>query len=150
MENRFIEGRVSVITPVYNAERYLREMLESVYQQGYSDIEIVLVDDQSSDNSAMIIQDEMKNHSEILYSLQPQNMGAGVARNKAMELATGQYVAFLDSDDVWEPCKISKQIQLMREKKTPFSYAAIEMINEDGNVIKGIRKVKEKCDYKYL
>ena len=99
MENRFIEGRVSVITPVYNAERYLREMLESVYQQGYSDIEIVLVDDQSSDNSAMIIQDEMKNHSEILYSLQPQNMGAGVARNKAMELAKEKVLLSLDEKD---------------------------------------------------
>ena len=79
--------------------------MESVFTQTYKDIEIVLVDDCSKDKSAQIIAKYKESHPEIVYFLQPQNMGAGAARNKALELASGQYVAFLDSDDLWLPEK---------------------------------------------
>ncbi|MFW5502358.1 MAG: glycosyltransferase family 2 protein [Segatella copri] len=150
MERQYVEGRVSVITPVYNVERYIDKTLESVFAQTYKDIEIVLVDDCSKDNSAQIIAKYKESHPEIVYFLQPKNMGAGAARNKALELATGQYVAFLDSDDLWLPEKTEKQIKLMREKKSPFSYAAIDMMDEEGNTIKGKRELRETCDYSYL
>lgn len=150
MERQFVEGRVSVITPIYNAEKYIAKTLESVFTQTYKDIEIVLVDDCSKDKSAEIIAKFKDFHPEIIYFLQPKNMGAGAARNKALELASGQYVAFLDSDDLWLPKKTEKQIKLMKEKKSPFSYAAIEMIDEEGKTIKGKRNLKEICDYKYL
>ena len=103
MEKQYAEGRVSVITPVYNVEKYIDKTLESVFAQTYKDIEIVLVDDCSKDNSAQIIARHKEEHPEIVYFLQPKNMGAGAARNKALELASGQYVAFLDSDDLWLP-----------------------------------------------
>lgn len=150
MERQYVEGRVSVITPVYNAERYIEKALESVFSQTYKDIEAVLVDDCSKDKSADVIAKYKEDYPEIIYFLQPKNMGAGAARNKALELASGQYVAFLDSDDLWLPEKTEKQIKLMKEKKSPFSYAAIEMMEEDGNTIKGKRNLKETCDYKYL
>lgn len=150
MRRQNVEGRVSVITPVYNVEKYIDKTLESVFTQTYKDIEIVLVDDCSKDKSAQIIAKYKESHPEIVYFLQPQNMGAGAARNKALELASGQYVAFLDSDDLWLPEKTERQIKLMKEKCSPFSYAAIEMIDEDGKTIKGKRNLKESCDYKYL
>lgn len=150
MERQYVEGRVSVITPVYNVERYIDKTLESVFAQTYKDIEIVLVDDCSKDNSAQIIAKYKESHPEIVYFLQPKNMGAGAARNKALELATGQYVAFLDSDDLWLPEKTEKQIMLMKEKNSPFSYSAIEMIDEEGNTIKGKRNIRETCNYNYL
>ena len=125
MRRQYVEGRVSVITPVYNVEKYIDKTLESVFTQTYKDIEIVLVDDCSKDKSAQIIAKYQESHPEIVYFLQPQNMGAGAARNKALELASGQYVAFLDSDDLWLPEKTERQIKLMKEKCSPFSYAAI-------------------------
>ena len=150
MERTYIEGLVSVIMPIYNAEKYLAITLDSIFCQDYKDIEIVLGDDCSKDKSAKIIADLQKSHPEIVYFLQEKNMGAGAARNKALELARGQYVAFLDSDDIWLPGKISRQIDLMKTTKTPFSYTAIEMMNEKGEIIKGKRNLKETCDYKYL
>lgn len=150
MEREFVIGRVSVIIPVYNCGKYISRALESVYAQNYENIEIVLVDDKSSDNSAEIILEHKKFHPEIIYYLQEKNQGAGVARNKALELATGQYVAFLDSDDVWKKNKLEKQIDFMIQTGTPFSYTAIEMIDKDNNLIKGKRNLKTECNYKNL
>lgn len=150
MDRQYVKGRVSVITPVYNVEKYIDETLESIFRQTYEDIEIVLVDDCSTDNSAQIIAKYKESHPEIVYFLQPKNMGAGAARNKALELASGQYVAFLDSDDLWLPKKTERQIKLMHEKNSPFSYAAIEMMDEESKTIKGKRNLKETCNYKYL
>nr|WP_317365530.1 glycosyltransferase [uncultured Blautia sp.] len=150
MEREYVNDMVSVITPVYNAGRYLERMLDSVLSQTYKNIEIVLVDDCSSDNSESIIKKYQENNDKIIYFKQPKNLGAGHARNKALELSRGRYVAFLDSDDVWMPKKIELQLALMAEKNTPFSYAAIEMIDENDNVIKTKRNIKEQCTYKYL
>lgn len=150
MERTYIPGLVSVIMPIYNAEKYLDETLKSIFIQDYKDIEIVLVDDCSKDKSAEVISELQKTHPEIVYHLQEKNMGAGAARNKALELAKGQYVAFLDSDDIWMPGKISRQIELMNAKGSPFSYTAIEMMNENSETIKKKRNIKETCDYKYL
>ena len=150
MERTYTEGLVSVIMPIYNAEKYLADTLNSIFSQDYKDIEIVLVDDCSKDNSANIIMEYQKEHPQIVYYLQEKNMGAGAARNKALELAKGQYVAFLDSDDIWLPDKINRQIELMKKTDSPFSYTAIEMMDEKGETIKSKRKIKETCDYKYL
>lgn len=150
MERTYVKDLVSVIMPIYNTERYLEETLNSIFEQSYKNIEIVLVDDCSKDRSAEIIADLMKTHPEIVYYLQERNMGAGAARNKSLELAKGQYVAFLDSDDTWKNDKIERQLSLMKEKKSPFSYTAIEMMDDKSQTIKGIRNLKESCDYKYL
>ena len=150
MERIYVEGLVSVIMPIYNAEKSLAETLNSIFSQDYRNIEIILVDDCSKDNSAKMIDDYQKGHPEIVYYLQEKNMGAGAARNKALELSKGQYVAFLDSDDIWKPNKISRQIELMKVKNSPFSYTAIEMMDDKSETIKGKRNIRETCDYKYL
>lgn len=147
---KYVDCMVSVITPVYNTEKNLKKMIDSALNQTYSDIELILVDDCSSDSSQEIIKEYIKKYDNIIYFRQEKNLGAGAARNKALELASGQYVAFLDSDDVWYKDKIEKQILLMKEMKTPFCYTAIEMIDENDNVIKAKRKIKSTCNYNYL
>jgi teichuronic acid biosynthesis glycosyltransferase TuaG len=142
--------RVSVITPVYNADRYIAETVESAVAQTYRDIEIVLVDDCSKDNSADIIADLQKKYPNIVYHKQETNQGAAVARNTALNLATGRYVAFLDSDDLWVPEKIERQLSMMRKENCPFCYAAIDFMDEDGEITKRKRNISETCDYNYL
>lgn len=149
-DRKFVDGLVSVITPVYNAGEVVGQTLESVFSQTYKNIEIILVDDCSSDNSEEVIKNYCGEHSEIVYFRQPTNYGAGVARNKALELARGQYVAFLDADDIWYPSKIEKQLSLLNKKNGSFSFTAIEMIDKDGNVVKKKRRVKEEINYKFL
>jgi len=148
--NQYIPGLVSVIIPVYNVEKYIERTLQSIFCQTYKKIEIILVDDVSTDRSAEIIKKYQITHPEIVYFLQPQNMGAGYARNKALELARGQYIAFLDADDCWKSTKIEKQIKLLKKKNGSFCFTAIEMIDGNDNKIKGKRKVKKMIDYKFL
>lgn len=150
MEKEYRQGLVSVIIPVYNSGRVIESTLKSVFAQTYKDIEIVLVDDCSTDNSREVIEKLQNEHHEIIYYRQQTNQGAGAARNKALELANGQYVAFLDADDLWKPEKIQKQINLLHEKKGSFSFTAIEMIDCEGKIVKKKRKVKEQIDYKFL
>ncbi len=150
MERVYLEDTVSVIIPVYNAGKFLDRTLKSIFEQTYKNIEIVLVDDCSKDNSREIIEKYQQTHPEIVYHLQPTNQGAAVARNTALELAKGRYVAFLDSDDMWYPEKIERQLNLMKEKDAGFCFTAIEMINNEDQVVKKKRKVKEKVNYRFL
>lgn len=150
MERQYEAGLVSVITPVYNAEKVIGKTLESVFNQTYKNIEIVLVDDCSKDKSRRVIEQYMNNHPEIVYYCQSTNQGAGATRNKALELARGQYVAFLDADDMWHPEKIQKQIELLKKKNGAFSYTAIQMIDENGQIVKRKRKVRDQVDYNFL
>lgn len=150
MTRSFVVGLVSVIIPVYNAAKFLDRTISSVLSQTYKNIEMVLVDDCSKDNSAEIIKKYQQNHLGIIYKLQEKNMGAAVARNTALCIARGQYVAFLDSDDEWLPDKLTKQIDLLKAKKGAFAYTAIDMINANDNVVKSKRPVKEQVDYNFL
>lgn len=150
MEEKYTDKLLSIIIPVYNAGKYIEATLNSIYAQTYKDFEIILVDDCSSDNSAEIIKEHMKSHPEIVYHLQEENKGAAVARNTALAIAKGQYVAFLDSDDIWKPDKTEKQLKLLEEKEGAFAFTAIEMIDDNGEIVKKKRKVKEKVTYKFL
>lgn len=150
MNNHFESQLVSVIIPVYNSEKYIAKTINSVLNQTYKNIEIVLVDDCSTDNSAQIIDKYLESHKNIIHHLLEKNSGAAVARNKAIELAKGRYIAFLDSDDLWYPRKLQKQLDLMKKQNAAICYTAIEMVDEDGQLIKGKRNVLEKVDYKFL
>lgn len=150
MERQYKAGMISVIMPSYNAAKYVEHALNSVFEQTYHDIEIVIVDDHSSDCTPELIQKYADIHPEICFIPLEKNMGAGYARNKALELAEGQYVAFLDCDDEWMPDKLERQLKCMKENETSFCYTAIEMIDETGKIIKGKRKVKTTCDYNDL
>lgn len=150
MNNGFDNDIVSVVIPVYNAEKFISKSLDSALNQTYKSIEVVIVDDCSKDNSKQIINEYLKEHKNIIYHFQEKNVGAAVTRNKAIELAKGRYIAFLDSDDLWDQQKIEKQLILMRKDNAAICYTAIEMIDENDKLIKNKRNVLVKIDYKIL
>jgi len=114
--------RVSVIMPVFNAEKTLARAVASVQAQDYPDWELLLIEDGSRDRSAEICAGLAVADPRILYLQQPQNSGAAAARNAGMARAHGRYLAFLDADDEWLPQKLSSQLQFMRLQEAPFSY----------------------------
>lgn len=144
------KGLISVIIPVYNVEKFIENTINSVLNQTYKNIEILIMDDCSVDNSAELIKCLAKEHSQIKYYKLKINSGAAVARNKGIELAEGEYIAFLDGDDRWKPDKLEKELSLAKDKNAGFIFTAIEMIDENGNIVKKKRKIKEKVDYKFL
>ena len=137
---------VSIITPSYNSEKYISQTIESVLNQTYKDWEMIIVDDCSSDNSRKIIEKYCQKDQRIKCITLKENVGASKARNKATEEANGDYIAFLDSDDLWLPDKLKKQMQLMEEENIVLSYASYYAINKDGRVIKTFR-AKDKVSY---
>lgn len=105
---------ISVVIPVFNREKTIERAIRSVINQTYNDIEIIIVDDCSTDNSANIIRKLMKEHSYMYYYRLEKNSGACVARNKGIELAKGEYIAFQDSDDEWKANKLEEQYSYMK------------------------------------
>ena len=122
---------VSIVTPLYNSSRYVRDTIESVINQSYTDWELILIDDCSTDDTVEQIQCFLTNRKIRLLQLE-LNSGAAVARNVGIESARGRYVAFLDSDDCWLPHKLSIQIDFMRKKKCTFCYAAYKVVDANG------------------
>lgn len=126
---------VSVITPVFNGARFIRETLDSVCAQTHADWELICVDDCSSDNSCEIVQSYADKDSRIRLIRLEVNSGAAVARNAAIEAARGRYIAFLDSDDIWLPYKLEVQLEYMQTNNVPFCYSAYARIDEHNKVI---------------
>lgn len=150
MKHIYVNEKVSVIIPVYNSERYIKNTLESVLNQTYQDFEIIIIDDCSNDKSKEIIQKIAESDSRLLYHLQERNCGVAVARNTALDLSAGRYIAFLDSDDEWKKNKLEKQLKLMQEKEAGFVFSAIEMMDETGQKRKEKRKITTEVTYNYL
>jgi len=139
--------KVSIITPTYNSGKYIGETIESVLTQTYPNWEMIIVDDCSIDNTKEIVKKYIRKDKRIKYYLLPENSGAAVARTTAMELATGHYFAFLDSDDLWMPDKLKKQLFFMKENNYNFTCTAYEQIDENGFSLGRIIKPKSKTDY---
>lgn len=150
MGKQRIEGLVSIITPVYNAESVIEKTITSVLNQSYQNWELILVDDCATDKSAEIIQRMAASESRLKYYKLEQNSGAAVARNKGIEMANGSYIAFLDADDYWLEDKLQRELDLMKEKDCAFVYAATQMINEHDEKIGDYTPVPEWTDYNHL
>ena len=127
---------ISIITPAYNAARFLPTTVASVAKQTFSDVEMIIVDDNSSDNTPELMSQLMAKHSFIRYFRNSRNKGPAFCRNLAIRKARGEYIAFLDSDDLWFPQKLEKQINFMRQKSLDFSYTAYCGIDERGTTVK--------------
>lgn len=141
---------VSIITPVYNAERFLESTAQSVFNQNFACWEWILVNDCSTDNSWKIMQELARVDNRVRVYSNDINLKSGRTRNFAIEKAKGRFIAFLDSDDVWHPEKLSKQISFMIANGYFFSHTSYGYIDEEGNKIKSTLRVSKSIDYKGL
>lgn len=121
---------ISVIVPVYNAEKFICETIDSVLAQTYTDFELLLVDDCSTDNSVGLM--KSYNDPRVKVICQPSNMGAWAARNRGLLEAKGRYIAFLDADDIWTEDKLSLEFDFMKENEAGFVFAGYEFADCNG------------------
>ena len=117
-----MEDLVSIITPTYNCGKYIKETIESVINQTYKNWEMIIIDDCSTDNTKDIVKQYQQKYSNIIYKMLDESSGAAIARNTALKMAKGKYVAFLDSDDLWLPEKLEHQIKFMKDNNYVFTY----------------------------
>lgn len=151
-ENERIPNLVSIIMPSYNTAQYIEKTIKSVLDQKYTNWELIIVDDCSTDNTDEVVKKYL-NDKRIKYLKNEQNSGAAISRNRALRAARGQWIAFLDSDDLWMPEKLEKQICFMKEKGYFFSYTDYEEINAEGNrtgtFVTGPKKITKTGMYNY-
>lgn len=122
---------VSIITPTYNCGQFIAETIESVRAQTYPNWEMLIVDDCSSDNTKEIVEQYSSKDPRIKYQCLDKNSGAAIARNTALRMAKGRWIAFLDSDDLWLPEKLEKHLKFMVDNGYAFSYHEYTEIDED-------------------
>lgn len=125
---------VTVITANYNCERFIAETIESVQKQSFTNWEMIIVDDKSTDKSISIIKKYSRADSRIKLIKLKTNSGPAVARNKAIQNSRGRFIAFLDSDDLWMPNKLEVQVATMKEEKLALSYTEYQKIDEEGKI----------------
>lgn len=123
---------VSIIMPSYNCGYYVEDAIRSVQAQTYQNWELIFVDDCSTDETVSIMLALRENDNRICIYNNVQNSGAAISRNNGLRHANGRWIAFLDSDDLWEPTKLEKQIRFMEENNYKFSYTCYSEMDYDG------------------
>ena len=147
-----MEDLVSIVMPSYNTAAYVEETIQSVLNQTYINWELLFVDDCSSDDTLKIMK-KYKSDSRIKIFKGKKNVGAAICRNKALREANGRWIAFLDSDDLWYPNKLEKQLNFMKENGYHFSYTNYEEIDESGKdlnvLVSGPNKITKVGMFNY-
>jgi len=142
---------VSIITPSFNSSKFIEECVNSVISQTFQNWEMIIVDDDSNDNSRDIISDLSAKEKRIKSIFLEENVGSAESRNVAIKQSKGRYIAFLDSDDIWNEDKLEKQITFMNEKDIAFSFTSYQTISEDGKTkYLVITAPKKMCYHSYL
>lgn len=143
---------VSIIMPSYNTAGFIAESIQSVLEQSYKNWELLIVDDCSTDNTDEVVSLYLVDER-IKYLKNEKNSGAAVSRNRALREAKGKWIAFLDSDDLWEPDKLEKQIAFMRDNDYHFSYTNYIEIDEEskanGKSVTGPKRISKHGMYNY-
>ena len=129
------EPLVSIIMPAYNAATYLPSAIQSVFEQSYSNWELLVVDDASTDSTLHVANSFAEKDSRVRVFPQSENGGVTAARNKALQMAGGDYLAFLDADDLWDSEKLLKQVGYMTHNNTLICYCGYRRINEEGRIV---------------
>lgn len=143
---------VSIIMPSYNTARFISDSIESVLKQTYTEWELIIVDDCSPDNTDEVVEKYLGDRR-IRYLKNEKNSGAAVSRNRALREANGKWIAFLDSDDLWTPDKLEKQISFMENNSYHFSYTNYIEITEDskpnGRMVTGPKRISKTGMHNY-
>jgi len=135
---------------LYNSQKYIHNTLDSVIAQTYQDTEIIVVDDKSKDDSVSIIKEYIKKHANISLIQLNKNKGVHNARNVGVQHATGEFIAFVDSDDLWLPEKLSMQLEFMKNSGAVFSYTGYDFIDSKGCSLNKQIRVPERASYARL
>ncbi len=142
-----IKGLVTVIMPAYNAEKYISEAIASVLAQDYTELELIVIDDGSSDATCRIVREFAERDRRVRLEVNETNSGVAVSRNRGMDMARGEFIALLDSDDAWYPEKLSKQIAALREQGADLACTSYELMNEAGRRDGRLHSVTEKIEF---
>lgn len=145
-----MEDLVSIITPAYNAEKYISQTIESVIAQSYKNWEMIIINDNSKDNTLRIIKNYAKLDKRIKLVNLEKNFGAANAWNVAFKIAKGKYLSFLDSDDIWVESKLEEQINYMKKNNYSFTYTKYEWIDEQSKPYGKVIKIPKSINYKSL
>ncbi|MBU2949614.1 glycosyltransferase [Tamlana agarivorans] len=145
-----MESLVTVITPMHDSEAYISESINSVLNQSYKNWELILIDDYSQDKTLKIIQPFLETYSNIKLLKNTVNSGAAISRNKGIEAAQGDYISFLDADDLWKPNKLEVQIHFMKTENCAVSFSSYEFIDENGKPLDKIAQALNSLSYSKL
>ncbi len=126
---------ISIIMPYYKKELFIEETINSILNQNYKDFEILIIDDEKSNSSFQILQKIKEKDNRIKMIVNDTNIGAGQSRNKGIDKARGDYIAFCDCDDLWKENKLKDQIKFMKDLNIDFSYTSYDIINEKSVII---------------
>ena len=137
---------VSVVMPSYNSARFLRAAVDSVLGQTYADLELIVADDGSTDDSLALLREYESRDSRVRVLALGQRQGPAVARNAGIRAANGSFIAFLDSDDAWLPAKLERHLEFMRKNDAVLSYTSYRKIQEDDS-LGGLVDVPSRVDY---
>ncbi len=139
---------VSIVVPVFNAQKCIADTIMSVLAQTYEEFELLLVDDASTDNSREIIEEYAGRDPRVKLLGNTEKKSAAGARNTGIKAAAGRYIAFIDADDLWLVDKLEKQVRFMKERGVAFSFTGYEFADETGRGLGKIVRVPGKISYK--
>lgn len=139
---------VSIITPAYNCANVISETIESVLAQTYDEWEMIIVNDCSKDNTVDVVNSYCEQDSRIQLVNMKSNSGSAAARNRGIELANGKYIALLDSDDVWKPQKLERQISFMNDNHYAFTFTAYDVFYDSSEKTRRLFEVPKSIKYK--
>ncbi|GHV09974.1 glycosyl transferase [Clostridia bacterium] len=140
---------ITIIMPTYNAERTIAASIASVFAQTYTDFELLIIDDCSTDSTHTIAQNAIAGRNARLLR-NTTNLGVAASRNYGVSMAKGEWTAFLDSDDLWQPDKLQKQLDFMRQTGAVISYTASAFMDFDGKPYGYIMPAVPKLSYRQL
>jgi len=140
---------VSIILPYFNKKEYIRETIYSLLNQTYQDFEIIIVDDELSEDSKIILNEIKKIDSRIFILKNSKNLGAGYSRNKAIKFSKGKFLAFCDCDDLWNQNKLSNQLRFMKKFNIDACHTSYSIVNDLGKII-GERRAVSQLNYNNL
>lgn len=150
MNDNLVPGLVSIITPAYNASKTIQKTIDSVEDQTYENWEMIIVNDASKDNTSEIIAAYADKDSRIKFINLTENGGPVNAWNIAFDVMKGQYVAFLDSDDIWEKDKLSKQLSFMNKNHYEFTYSMYDWIGMDDKPLNKVITIPDSMTYSQM